>query len=83
MEGINFDDLKFKLEMNAIDNDIKNLKAEINESIDNYFIDENDYVYNEMMKNYTGKHVVYNDQTKTDFVHYNEYKNSFLDKFIK
>ncbi|MCQ2978892.1 MAG: hypothetical protein MJ245_03740 [Clostridia bacterium] len=84
MKGLNFDDLKFNLEMNQLDKEISGLKSKINDNMDSYFIDEDETIYNTMMKNYTGgEHKVYRDEDRTDFTKYNEYKNSFLNKFNK
>ena len=60
------------------------LDAALKENLDVYFVDENKEVFDTMMKDYTGgKHKTFESTDQTDFVKYNDYKNSFLDRFKK
>ena len=82
--GFNFDDLKFNYQMKQLDNELADIKSEINKNLDVYFIEDNKMLYDSMMKEYTGgNHVVYKDESKTDFTKYNEYSNPFVKKFNK
>ena len=50
MEKHNIINDNYEMQMNIINNDINNLRREINKKMDSYFIDEEKIIYDIMMK---------------------------------